>query len=275
MQLDAYFARIGYEGPRAPTLAVLNQLALRHVQRIPFENLDVLLGRPISIELAAIEQKLVHGGRGGYCFEHNTLFLHVLQALGFEASAISARSRWQRTHRYELPRTHVLLRVELDEGSHLVDVGFGGLSPTSALRLAADVEQKTPHETRRLVREGLWHGLEARGADAVLVQQAYLDERWQDLCELSLEHMPPPDREMANWFTSAHPRSHFRDYLMAARATVDGRVTLRDRELTWRGSDGRTRSLLLETHAQLLAALAEHFGLHFPPSTRFTCPAWA
>jgi N-hydroxyarylamine O-acetyltransferase len=275
VDLAAYFARIGYDGPRTPTLGTLNELVLRHVQRIPFENLDVLLQRPISTKLEDIEAKLVNAERGGYCFEQNTLFLHVLEALGFEVSALSARSRWQRAHRYEVPRTHVLLQAKLREGTYLVDVGFGGLSPTCALPLELDVEQATPHEPRRLIREGVWHGLHAREPDAVLVQQASLDGSWQDLYELTLEHMPLVDRDMGNWYTSAHPRSHFRDSLMAARATAEGRVTLRDRELTIRGRDGSSRAVTLATHAELLSALDEHFGLRLPPDTRFACTAWA
>jgi N-hydroxyarylamine O-acetyltransferase len=87
--------------------------------------------------------------------------------------------------------------------------------------------------------------------------------------------MPLPDREMGNWFTSASPASHFRDKLMVARATASGRVTLQDRELTQRDRNGAATSRLLNSHAELLNALAEHFQLRFPADTRFACPAWA
>jgi N-hydroxyarylamine O-acetyltransferase len=96
MNLDAYFARIGYEGPREPTLAVLPALSAAHTRSIPFENLDVLLGRPIKLEIDAIFQKLVCDRRGGYCFEQNGLLLHVLDELGFQVAPLSARVRWQR-----------------------------------------------------------------------------------------------------------------------------------------------------------------------------------
>jgi len=273
LDLAAYFARIGYTGSQAPTLATLNAIMEQHVQSIPFENLDVLLNRPISIESMAIEDKLVHQRRGGYCFEHNTLFLCMLEALGFTVTAISARSRYQRTGKESLPRTHVFLRVELEGESYLVDVGFGGLSLTATLRLALDVSQDTPHEPRRIVSEGRWDGFELRAPDAVLLHQAHFANSWHDLYEFTLEPMSPIDREMGNWYTSAHPGSHFREHLMVARATPDGRVTLCDSELIWRQRDGSAKSRILQTHRELLDTLAEHFGLHFPGNTRFGCPA--
>jgi N-hydroxyarylamine O-acetyltransferase len=275
VNLSAYLARIGYSGPCSANLETLNALVARHVHSIPFENLDILRGRPISIEPSAIEDKLVHGNRGGYCFEQNTLLFHVLEALGFQVTVLSARARYQLPPGVRRPRTHVLLRIELDGESYLVDGGFGALSPTAALRLAPNVRQQTPHEPRRIVPEGDWQGLSLRAPDAVLVHQAYFADAWHDLFELTLEPMPLPDREMGNWFTSASPASHFRDKLMAARATANGRVTLQDRELTQRDRSGAATIRLLNTRAELLDALAEHFQLRFPADTRFECPAWA
>jgi hypothetical protein len=107
-----------------------------------------------SIEPSATENKLVHGGRGGYCFEHNTLLCYVLEAVSFQVSVLSARARYQLPPQVRRPRTHVLLRVELEGESYLVDGGFGGLSPTAALRLGLNAESRTPHEPRRLKEAG-------------------------------------------------------------------------------------------------------------------------
>jgi N-hydroxyarylamine O-acetyltransferase len=273
LDVTAYFSRIGYTGSDSPTLATLNAVMERHVQSIPFENLDILLNRPISIESAAIEDKLVHQHRGGYCFEHNTLFLCMLEALGFTVTAISARSRYQRSGRDSPPRTHMLLRIELEGESYLVDVGFGGLSLTATLRLALDVPQDTPHEPRRIVSEGRWDGFKLHAPDAVLVHQAHFANSWHDLYEFTLEPMLLIDREMGNWYTSAHPRSHFREHLMVARSTPEGRVMLSDSEFTWRHRDGSAKSKVQQTYGELLDTLAEHFSLDFPRDTRFQCPA--
>lgn len=261
MELDAYFRRIGYRGERAPTLGTLHAICDHHVRAIPFENLDVLLGRGIDLADDAVDAKLVHGGRGGYCFEHNTLLLRVLLALGYEARPISARVRLQRPRDFTPPRTHVFVRVELAGESWLADVGVGGLSPTSALRLVADLEQPTPHERRRLVRDG-----------ARWFHQAWLGDAWADVCEFTLEEMPPIDREVANWFTSTHPQSHFRSRLLVARALDDGgRATLLNRELTIRRRGHAPESRVLDTQAELRDALATYFGLHFDAHTRFGC----
>jgi len=266
--LDAYFARIGYAGPRAPTLDLLNALVLAHVQTIPFEALDVLLGKGIDLDPAAIERKLVHGGRGGYCFEHNTYLLHVLAALGFAVTPLSARVRVQRARDFTPPRTHVFVKVELDGRPWLADVGVGALSPTAALRLDVDDEQATPHEPRRMLREGPWAGLPQR-----VFHQVRFADGWHDICEFTFEEMPEIDREVGNWFTSAHPRSHFRDRLIVARATAAGRTTLLNRELSFRDRTGHARTHTLTSPDELLAVLAEHFDLRFPAGTRFPCSA--
>lgn len=260
--LDAYFARIGYAGPRAPTLATLNGIVAAHAQAIPFENLDVLLNRGINLEPAAIERKLIHSRRGGYCFEQNTLLLSVLEALGFQVKPISARVRVQRPRDFTPPRTHMFLRVELDGESWLADVGLGSSSLTSAIRLNIAAEQATPHEPRRIVREG-----------ARLFHQVRLGNEWSDVCEFTLEEMPPIDRELANWFTSTHPLSHFRNRLVAARAAPAGvRLAVLNNEFTVRHADGRADKREIKTPDELLAILAENFGLHFPPGTRFGPP---
>jgi len=260
--LDAYFARIGYPGPQEPTLPVLHALTAAHARSIPFENLDVLLGRSISLETEAIFQKLVHDRRGGYCFEQNGLLLHVLGALGFQVTPLSARVRLDRPRDFTPPRTHMFLRVELDGESWLTDVGIGGVSLTSAIRLAPEVGQETPHEPRRLVREG-----------GRLFHQVRFGTEWNDVCEFTLEEMPLVDRELANWYTSAHPQSHFKNRLLVARAMPDGRrVTVLNREFSVRERDGRAETRNLASGDELLEVMATHFGLNFPAGTRFGPP---
>ncbi len=264
IDLEAYFARIGYDGPRAPTLATLHGLTAAHTQSIPFENLDVLLGRGIELGIEALFDKLVRRRRGGYCFEQNGLLLQVLEALGFEVHALSARVRIDRSRAETPPRTHMFLRVEIEGESWLTDVGVGGLSLTGAIRIGEAAEQATPHETRRLVREqegGLWF------------HQARLGDGWSDVYEFTGEAMPPIDREVASWFTSAHPGSHFRSRLIVARATPDGgRLTLLNSELKVRGPDGRAVARPIGSPGALLEVLRREFGLYFPDETRFGQP---
>ena len=265
IDLDRYFARIGLpwsgRDPRTPTLDTLNQIVAAHVMAIPFENLDVLLGRPIDLDLGAIQRKLIDDRRGGYCFEQNSLLLAVLTQLGFEARPLSGRVRFGRPRDYTPARTHLVVRVELD-ASWLLDVGIGALSMSAAIRLDTAEPQATLHEPRRLVRDG-----------NLVFHQARFGDDWHDVYELTLEEMPPIDREVANWYTSAHPQSHFKHRLSVSRALPEGRrISLLNRELTLRERDGRGHHRMLGSPDELLAVLDEHFGLAFPPGTRFPCP---
>ena len=142
--LDAYCARIGYSGDRAPTLTTLRALHLAHAQTIPFENLNPLLGLPTPLDPASLMRKLVHDRRGGYCFEQNLLFSHALKAIGFSIVQLTARVIWNQPDGAETMRSHMLLKVDLPEGPHIADVGFGGLTLTSPLELKADLISHYP-----------------------------------------------------------------------------------------------------------------------------------
>jgi N-hydroxyarylamine O-acetyltransferase len=263
LDLDAYFDRIAYSGPRAPTLEVLRGLVARHIMAIPFENLDVLLGRGIDLADDAVERKLVTERRGGYCFEQNSLLLRVLTTMGYRATPLSARVRIGRPRDFTPPRTHLFLRVEIAGEAWLADVGVGGLSPTTTLRFDTEAEQPTPHEPRRIVREeGRWF------------HQARLGDTWTDVYEFTMEEMPPIDRELGNWFTSTHPASKFRTNLMVARAGEGGtRYSILNDEFTIRReAEGIVERRVIATPEQLLSLMEEYFGLRFPPETRFAAP---
>src|SRR5690606_2958476 len=146
IDLDAYMARIGYDGPRTPTLETLRALHRLHPAAIAFENLDPLLGRPVPIDRVSLENKLVHAGRGGYCFEHNLLFSHVLRALGYRINEHAARVVWNRPEGVRAQRSHLLLVVDIDGTRYLADVGFGGNVLTAPLLLDKAGPQQTPHE---------------------------------------------------------------------------------------------------------------------------------
>jgi N-hydroxyarylamine O-acetyltransferase len=124
--LNAYLTRIGYSGPTKPDLATLGGLLAAHMNAIPFENIDVLMGRPIRLDLDGLQKKIVSDRRGGYCFEQATLFLAALRALGFDASARTARVILV-LKPDAAPRGHMYLTVRLPEGEFVADPGLGGL----------------------------------------------------------------------------------------------------------------------------------------------------
>lgn len=271
MNLQPYLDRIQYVGPLEPTLAVLREIVLAHSCSIPFENLDVLLDRGISLDDNAVDQKLIHDRRGGYCFEQNALLLRALSEIGFAVAPLSARVRNQLPRSVTPPRTHLFLRVDLDGACWSADVGIGGLSPTGPFRLDLfDVEQSTPHETRRVVREQ--HHPSPR-----YFHQAKLAEEWVDVHEFTLEEMPLIDREVGNCWTSTHPKSKFRQNMLVGLARRDGtRISILNREFTHRRGPEILERFDIADPDQLLDILADRFGLRFPAGTRFGVPgaAW-
>jgi N-hydroxyarylamine O-acetyltransferase len=260
--IDRYLARIGCEGPRTPTLDTLNRVAHAHIRSVPFENLNPVLGRPVDLSPSALEDKIIARRRGGYCFEQNSLFHAILRELGFTVRGIGARVRLGRPRDYIPARTHFFGLVTLEGEEWIVDVGIGGLSPTAAFRLDTPDEQQTPHEPRRVVREG-----------AAYFHQVRYGSEWQDVCEFTLDDMHPIDRELANWYTSTHPQSHFRNNLMAARALPEGgRLNLLNRQVTIRRRDGSSEARTIASPEDLIETLERDFGLKLEPGTDITCP---
>jgi N-hydroxyarylamine O-acetyltransferase len=271
IDLDAYFARIAYDGGSTPTLETLRALHLRHAEAIAFENLNPLLGWPVRLDAASLQQKLVRDGRGGYCFEQNLLFGHVLEAIGFRVTGLGGRVLWYAGDDAVTPRTHLLLRVDLDDAAYVADVGFGVQTPTAPLRLETDGEQATPHEPYRLTR---------RGGEFLL--QVRLRDGWRALYRFGPEEQLLPDCEIANWYLSNHPDSRFVKGLMAARPAPGLRYTLHDNEFTVRDLDGGAERRVLVTAAELRAVLTGPLGLRLPQAadvdallTRLATPARA
>jgi len=219
LDIDAYLARIGYTGPAAPTLDTLATLQRRHIEAIPFETLAMLLGERVRLDLPSLQQKLLARGRGGYCFELNLLFLHLLRALGFDARPLTGRVIMNGPEDARPARTHVLLLVTVDGVRYTVDVGFGGMTPTAPLRLDTEDEQATPHEPYRLTLRDGSYTLRARVGD-----------EWRHYYLFDLAPHAEIDFEVGNWFVSTHPDSPFRSRLIAARAVPGARHVLRDGE---------------------------------------------
>jgi N-hydroxyarylamine O-acetyltransferase len=253
--LEAYHARIGDSGPLEPTSEVLDRIHQAHATMIPFENLDILLGRPIRIDLESLQAKLVRGRRGGYCFEQNTLFAAALERIGFRVTTLAARVRFGSTSL--LPRTHMLLKVDLDDGPRLADVGFGGEGLLRPIRMEPGHESRQFHWTYRVLEEG-----------PVLILQSLQPEGWFDLYAFTLDPNLPVDYEVSNHYTSTYPTSIFRRGPIVQRPTPEARYGLRGRELTIRRGDGSTVREIGDDD-ELLQVLSSTFGLDFPPGTRF------
>ena len=256
--LDAYLARIGYAGPRDASLDTLKTLHFLHPQAIPFENIDPFLGQPVRLERAALQDKIVFGGRGGYCFEHNLLLMHALKTLGFEVVGLAARVLWGQSEDTITARSHMLLRVELDGRTCIADVGFGGLTLTAPLQLEPGREQKTPHEPFRIVEAGDHFRL-----------QAAIGGDWRSLYRFDLQPQYEVDYSVTNYFLSTSPTSHFLSSVIAARAAPDRRYALRGNRLSIHHLGGRTEQTEIATAAELADTLQGLLGIIIPDRTAF------
>ena len=264
MNLAGYFQRIAAEFPAqskpAPNLETLQLLIRRHTQTIAFENLNSLMRLPVPLDLDALEEKLVRRRRGGYCFEQNGLFAAVLGQIGFTVKQLSARVVWGQTDASSLrfPRTHMVLLVSLGDDGYLCDVGFGGITPTGALRIDTEASQATPHETFRF-----------RHSDGLFTLQALVSDQWHDVYVFDLQAQSSVDYEMANHYVCTWPRSHFRHTLIAARALDGGRIHLRNRLLTTFSNDGQREKQELHGAHEFAAVLESQFGVVVPDFPTF------
>lgn len=253
--LDAYLDRIGFQGPRRPTLDTLEAVHALHPAAIPFENLNPLLGWPVALDIESIQSKLVTGGRGGWCFEHNTLFRHALEALGFNVTSLGARVIWNVLPGTPVgPRSHMVLRVDLNGLPYLADVGFGGNVLTAPLRLEPHTAQSTPHEPHRLTPLENGFALEAS-----------IGAEWNPFYRFTLEPQFPSDYEVSNWYLCHHPSSFFRHTLMAARAMPEARYALRNNGLAIH-RNGQTEKRTFSDATALRSCLQTDFGLNLPDS---------
>lgn len=253
LYLCTYFDRIGYTGGTDPTYDTLTELVAAHTRSIPFENLDPLLGIPVTdLGAAALVDKMVHRRRGGFCYEHNRLMRYVLRSLGFGADALAGRVVWMNTDDRLPAQTHHMLAVSAPgtNGTYLVDVGFGGQTVTAPLRLVAGPAQSTRHGQYRI-----------RGHQEGYVLQTMIAGSWQPMYTFTLRSQPLIDLQVGSWYASTHPRSGFVTGLTAALVTDDARWNLRGRNLAVHRREGATEKIRFASAAEVVGALSDTFGI--------------
>jgi N-hydroxyarylamine O-acetyltransferase len=227
MRLHDYLDRVGVAGPLGPTIDTLRRLHVAHRETFLFENVSIQTGGAISVRLEDIERKFLDEGRGGYCFEHNTLFASMLRDVGFEPVAFLGRVRRGPPERW--CRTHMVLRVPIDGDPWLADVGFGGVGLLEPIPL---------RDGTRSEQVGLRYGLRREGqlwvfscSPDVWSPASKGSDPWSgtsaDLYEFSDDAQTAGDVEVANHYTSTHPDSMFRRSLTIQRTTRAERTILR------------------------------------------------
>ena len=251
LDVDAYLARIGYGGPTGATEEVLRGLHRAHVTSIPFENLDIVMGREIRIDLPGIQEKLLLRQRGGYCFEHNLLFAALLERLGFAVARLAARVRMGNAR--VLPSTHMTLNVSAGVDSWLADVGFGGEGLLEPVPLAEGVTSEQGGRAYQLARE----------TEREWVLRSSRPHGWLDLYSFTLEPRRHADYFVANYYTSTHPRSPFTGRMVAQRVEPDRRLSLIDRDLVESDASGEVNER--EVSDAELGTLLRRLGIVLAP----------
>jgi N-hydroxyarylamine O-acetyltransferase len=254
-QLQNYLARIGYHGPLAPDFKTLAALQAAQVKAIAFEALDPLLGRPVHINVASVQNKLVDGRRGGYCFEQNLLFKTALEAIGFQVTGLTGRVRWRFAPDDPLgPRTHMLLKIDLPEGPYIADAGFGSCLLDAPLKLEAGIEQPTAMGTFRL-----------SDVDGLNWLSAKQPAGWRTMYVFDLQPQILSDYVLGSWYASTHPSMPFTSMAVMERLANDRRYRLVNRRLVTEARDGELISeRMIETAAELAQVIDEIFGVSLP-----------
>lgn len=261
VDLEAYGARIGLPVVwLPPTLGTLCTLLTAHMRAIPFENLDVLLGRAIRLDLASLQAKLLTAGRGGYCFEHASLFAAVLEALGFELTRHTARVVLVLS-RSQSPRGHMFMTVRLPEGVFVADPGLGGPASTAPVPLVDAGPAGPEAASHWMTLDGPYWTLRTRGPRGPM-----------DVWVSTTEADNMVDFDVGSHFVATYPGSPFRQRLMLARFTPEGRVAVMNREASIH-RDGTAETMQLPDRIALRRFAAEHFALDLPELETLRVPA--
>jgi len=265
-RLAAYLERLRLDAPPSPDADGLARVQAAHRRAIAFENLDILLRRPIRIDSDSVFDKLVTRRRGGYCFEQNRLLADMLAALGLPNRPLLARVQMRLAPGEIPPRTHMLLLLELDGEPWIADAGFGGsFAPPLPLRdgASAATEDGARHRLRRIGQPGDLTGewlLERAGSPSAMDERALFTDEWQPQYAFDLAPVSPIDLELSNHWTATRPDTRFTTLHIASIVLPDGFTALMDRMLTQvRGSVSEKRELT--GPADYSTALADLFGL--------------
>lgn len=246
MDVASYRQRIGDRAPCAPTIETLVRLHQTHLYSVPFDNLDVHLGRPIVLSLPALFDKVVRQRRGGFCYELNSMFGWLLQELGFTVDFLSGRvfSKGE----FGPPFDHLLLRVEMGE-PWIADVGFGDLFLEPLPLVAGEHTQN-----------GDPYCLELDGEEAVLYRRRSPSQSWEPQYAFSLKSHPLEDFQDMCGYHQSSPASPFTQKSLCSIATPEGRITLSNNRLIQTLS-GQRHQRKITTTEEYKALLRSHFGL--------------
>lgn len=250
--VQAYLDRIGYGGSTAPNAETLAALQYAHLHAVPYENLDLIRGIPLSLAIDRLYDKIVLRRRGGYCFEVNALFGWLLAELGFEVTNLFARF-WRGEPNPPPMLRHHVLKVKADGAYYLCDVGVGGIIPRYPVVMAEHLEQPQGHENYRLVRDDSFGWF----------LQEWKDEDWKPIYSFTEQPALPVDYAVASFWCEHSPESFFHRRAMLSLRTEGGRNTVDGDEFRIFSPQG-VHVFVPETEEARREALERYFGIILP-----------
>jgi len=248
MDVRAYLKRIGLNAPLPATVEGLHVLQDHHMRHIPFENLDVIMRRPLNLIPDALFHKIVTHKRGGYCFELNTLYAALLRALGFNPVPMLGRV-WLRDLEETPPRTHLMHRISIGDETWVTDVGFGGRASRIPLKMGTETALDDGDGRIRIIPEDSF---------GFMVQREQ-DGSWSNQYSFEPDAAHKADILAGNHWTENHPDSHFRHGIGVGLFTTEGRTSFYGGLLTHRGRD--TQSVQVSGLDATLKCLRDEFDL--------------
>lgn len=232
------------------TFAGLKALQEQHIKRIPFENLDVVVGRDIILSPDHLFRKIIEGKRGGYCFELNLLFASLLRSLGFEPKSVMGRV-WLRNPMQMPPRNHLAHLLRLEGKTYLTDVGFGALAPRVPLDIHSSQEIEDGDGVVRVINTQ---------PNEYMVQRK-VDGLWENQYSFEDIDISHDDIEIASFYMSKSKSSHFYHHRFVGIFTENGRMGLFENKLTRRVGINTVESTEILTQEEWLAVLKDRFDL--------------
>ena len=256
IHIKNYFERIGFSDEVVINIETLEKLNFLHVTTIPFENINPFLELPVKIDIDSIQEKLIYNKRGGYCYEQNTLFFHVLTDLGFNVRPLAGRVIWNDSIDAITSLTHMFLLVTIDEIEYLVDVGFGAQTLTAPLEFVLNKEQKNLHESYQITE------LEN---EFVLQTRMYND--WKSMYRFNKNQQHFVDFEVGNWYTSTNPDFIFTKILFLSKVSEKYRFSLINTVFKKYDLNKKTETSKIESIEELKKIIENVFNLQLPKVT--------
>ena len=250
MDLQTYLNRIKFTGELAPSYPVLAQLQDAHLQTVPFENLDIHLGRKITLDRSRIFTKLMSNNRGGFCYEQNGLFSWLLETIGFDITLLSARVYDEEKQKLGIEFDHLAIMVTLDGVQWLVDVGFGH-SFAMPLRIQTEAIQDAGDTKYQIVQDGdfLMLRIKEGGGD------------WFDRYQFSLIPRKYQDFAGGCHYHQTSPNTSFTQGMLCSIAKPNGRITLTDDKLIITNNGDRSETAVLDNN-HFSQLLKQHFSIN-------------